>query len=106
MEEIQSFLLDLLSERLGVGPRALDARDRFSRYGLDSAGAASIIADLGAALGRPLSPTLVWRYPTIEALARYLATGASVIPPSPEEGAGRATLDEPIAIVGIACRFP
>ncbi|HSS75683.1 MAG TPA: acyltransferase domain-containing protein, partial [Thermoanaerobaculia bacterium] len=79
-----------------------DPRESFQSHGLDSSGSVGFIGDLSAALGRTLSPTLIWAHPTPEALARFLAGGDS--------GAGRTmrsfSADEPIAIVGMACRFP
>ncbi|WP_437970633.1 SDR family NAD(P)-dependent oxidoreductase [Sorangium sp. So ce260] len=112
-EDIQEWLALRLSERAGVAPESIDVRERFSRYGLSSRDAAELLAGLGAALGKPLSPTLFWRYPTIEALAHHLDGGEGSSPArpgaSPRDMAARgaaARADEPIAIVGIACRFP
>ncbi|MEU4520564.1 SDR family NAD(P)-dependent oxidoreductase [Amycolatopsis sp. NPDC024027] len=69
--------------------------------GLSSRDAASLAADLGEFTGRPLSPTLVWQYPTIAALAGHLSTVDSEVAyvPLPEDG-------EPIAVVGLGCRLP
>nr|CAD19085.1 StiA protein [Stigmatella aurantiaca Sg a15] len=94
-----------LASRLGVGSESIDPRERFSRYGIDSRDTKSLLAELGALLKRPLSPTLAWTYPTVEALSRHLAGEADV------SGGERAdTLgvdqDEPIAIIGMAGRFP
>ncbi|WP_437320287.1 SDR family NAD(P)-dependent oxidoreductase [Sorangium sp. So ce385] len=105
-EDIQEWLILRLSERSGVAPGSIDVRERFSRYGLSSRGAAELLAGLGAALGRQLSPILVWRYPTIEALALHLDGGESSPPARPRASPAAALADEPIAIVGMACRFP
>ncbi|MEV5714916.1 SDR family NAD(P)-dependent oxidoreductase [Amycolatopsis mediterranei] len=69
--------------------------------GLSSRDAASLAADLGEFTGRPLSPTLVWQYPTITALAGHLSTVESeaAYVPLPEDS-------EPIAVVGLGCRLP
>ncbi|KDN18053.1 type I polyketide synthase [Amycolatopsis rifamycinica] len=69
--------------------------------GLSSRDATSLAADLGEFTGRPLSPTLVWQYPTITGLAAHLSTvdSASAYVPLREEG-------EPIAVVGLGCRLP
>ena len=107
-------LRTLLAARLGLDPAALDPRERFSRFGLDSAGATGWIAELSAELGRALSPTLVWAYPTLEQLARHLAGVAAgdgpaldaARGPRPAPGAPHEPIDEPIAVVGLACRFP
>jgi len=89
----------------GIAPETIEARERFSRYGVDSQGAASLIADLAQAMKRPLSPILMWEHPTPEALARHLAEGAAESPSSTHQNA--FTLDdEPIAVIGLSCRLP
>ena len=102
-----SHILDWLTSRVarvqGVDPRGIDVRERFSRYGLDSQAAAGLLAELGQALGRTLAPTLVWDHPTFESLARHLAGDAVTAPAS---ATPRVATDDPIAIVGMACRFP
>ena len=105
----------LLTARLcgplwSIAPADLDPRERFSRYGLDSAGATAWIAELAAELGRELSPTLIWGYPSVDDLARYLEGKdgeAGAVSPAPLSTlAPSVTAAEPIAIVGMACRFP
>ena len=113
-ESIQSWLVSHLGERLSIEPRTIDIRERFSRYGLDSVGATRLLADLAQALGRSLSPLLAWEHPTPESLARHLAGGA-VTPGDPRGGSGSgerapatgsARGNQPVAIIGMACRFP
>ncbi|ADO71800.1 modular polyketide synthase [Stigmatella aurantiaca DW4/3-1] len=69
--------------------------------------ATRLIAELARWLERPLSPTLVWEHPTIDKLARHLSGAepprAEMHAPGPEAAVDGA---EPIAIVGLACRFP
>src|ERR1700704_3393853 len=97
----KSHLLDLLvsklAARLGVDPSAIGPRESFQSHGLDSSGSVGFIADLSAALGRTLSPTLIWAHPTPEALARFLAGGDS----GPARTSRSMTADEPIAVVGM-----
>ncbi|WP_437712862.1 SDR family NAD(P)-dependent oxidoreductase [Sorangium sp. So ce448] len=100
-EDVQTWLVERLAAHLGVDARSIDVRERLTRYGLDSQGAVSLLSELSRALGRKLSPTLAWEYPTIEALARYLVSGARERGP-----ADREPESEPIAVVGMACRFP
>ena len=62
----------------------------------------SLVGELETWLNCSLQPTLGWDYPTIEALSRYLAgesNGERAVDDSLEAA-------EPIAIVGMACRFP
>ncbi|AUX47811.1 6-deoxyerythronolide-B synthase [Sorangium cellulosum] len=107
-ESIQDWLVHRLAALQAADPRTVDARERFSRHGLDSQGAAHLVHELSQALGRPLSPVLIWEHPTPEALARHLALGAAA---APAHAGGPAAVEpsaegEPIAVVGMACRLP
>ncbi|WP_438010602.1 SDR family NAD(P)-dependent oxidoreductase [Sorangium sp. So ce321] len=97
-----------LASVLGIDPSAISIGERFSRLGLDSRRATSLINDLGAALGRPLSPTLVWDCPTIAELSLLLAGVAPVSPLSQpiDAPASIGGGDDLIAIIGLSCRFP
>jgi acyl transferase domain-containing protein len=90
---------------VGLEPAQVDARERFSRYGLDSARATRLMATLSQALGRGLPPTLVWAHPTVEALAAHLAGVPAAQPREPEPQRGERAVG-PIAIIGMACRLP
>ncbi|HEX3126702.1 MAG TPA: beta-ketoacyl synthase N-terminal-like domain-containing protein, partial [Thermoanaerobaculia bacterium] len=102
---LRSLIASRLAARLRIDPGEVDLRERFNRQGLDSAGATALIAELSAELGRPLSPTLVWAHPSVEELARHLSgvAGGSTARQA-DRTLGRTS--EPIAIVGMACRFP
>ena len=99
---LRSLIASRLAARLRIDPGEVDLRERFNRQGLDSAGATALIAELSAELGRTLSPTLVWAHPSVEELARHLA-GGSATGTAPVVA---SRTSEPIAIVGMACRFP
>ena|SRR5271165_195697 len=76
---IEAWLISNLAEMLRVNPASIDVRRPFTYLGLNSADGVILAGDLERWLGgRRLSPTLAWDFPTIEALARYLATGDSV----------------------------
>lgn len=102
---LRSLLASRLASRLRIDPAEIDPRESFTRYGLTSAGATAFVAELSAELGRPLSPTLVWAHPSVEELARHLAGGPAERS-APAARPAAASRQEPIAIVGIACRFP
>jgi len=107
VEAITAWLVGRVAARLGVGADAIDVRQPFSSFGLGSLDAVSMTGELATWIGRELSATLLYEQSTIESLATYLAA-----PPRPREepftphrtasGAER----EPLAIVGIGCRFP
>jgi acyl transferase domain-containing protein/acyl-CoA synthetase (AMP-forming)/AMP-acid ligase II/acyl carrier protein/alpha/beta superfamily hydrolase len=104
-QAIQGWLIENIARRLGILPQEIDVREPFASYGLDSVQAVRLTAELEDWLGRKLSPTLAYDYPTIEALASYLGQG---------DKEAKKVLNselkihnsESIAIVGIGCRFP
>ena len=105
-EVIQAWLVSKLSERLGIESHEIDIREPFASYGLGSTEAVSLAGELAEWLGRKLSPALVYEYPTIEALARHLAGSPDVSESATRAGQDREAKNEPIAIIGIGCRFP
>ncbi len=103
--EIKAWLASQLAAILNIPPQAIDVRAPFNRYGLVSRDAVGVSGDLEEWLGCRLPATLLYDYPTIEALARYLAAGTPIT--STAESEQRPVhLREPIAIIGIGCRFP
>jgi phthiocerol/phenolphthiocerol synthesis type-I polyketide synthase C len=106
--EIAAWLISQLSHELGLSPTEIDISRPFAFYGLDSVRAIQLTTALEAWLGRTLPPTLAYEYPTIELLSQHLAGDAPAkLPDAPVRTAGRADgADEPIAIIGIGCRFP
>ncbi|RME46178.1 MAG: beta-ketoacyl synthase, partial [Deltaproteobacteria bacterium] len=102
---IEAWLVREISRRMNVPPERIDIEEPFIRFGLDSAEAMALIADLEAWIGKPLSPTLVWDYPTIRALSRHLA-GEETARPALRATVAAGERNEPLAIVGIGCRFP
>ena len=79
---------------------------RCNDLAVGSADAVVLSGELSELLGRPVSPVEFWQYPTINALARFL-TGSE--PESAVEALADPighSVDEPIAVVGLGCRFP
>ncbi|MFP3989458.1 SDR family NAD(P)-dependent oxidoreductase [Streptomyces sp. E11-3] len=111
-------LLDLVCARTSavlrdIRPDAasspIDADRPFKEQGLDSLGLVALQQRLNEATGLSLPPTVGFDHPTPAALAEYLRTEALGLPHgrAVEPLAARpAAADDPIAVVGIGCRYP
>jgi acyl carrier protein len=71
-EIVQLWLIEQLAERLGLPIDEIDVREKFASYGLDSRSAVEIAGELEDWTGLEVEPTLVWDFPTIEAVTKYL----------------------------------
>jgi acyl carrier protein len=71
--EIQAWLVSYLAEQLEIDADDIDVAIPFDRYGLDSTTAIGLTGDLEDWLGYRLDPTLLYDYPTIEALVQHLS---------------------------------
>ncbi|OUD14321.1 type I polyketide synthase [Thioflexithrix psekupsensis] len=103
--EIQNKLLELIKLYLKITPEQLDFNEPLFRYGLDSVTALGIAGELEDNLGIPCSPTLLYDYPNVNALLAHL-TGAPATSRFTPVAISEIQNDEPIAIIGLACRFP
>ncbi|MCA0757858.1 hypothetical protein KP806_22610 [Paenibacillus sp. N4] len=105
---IREWLTSEIAELLRMDGREVDIHMPFNSLGLDSAKIMMLSGELGQRLQRTVSPTLFWEFATIHELASALESG------SPKETAGTkekglhggSMKREPIAIVGMGCRFP
>ena len=87
-------------------PATLDTQRPFTDLGIDSLTALELRHSLTAQTGLALPVTAIFDYPTPAALAGHLA---SLLSGTTSVVAGTrvaARVDEPVAVVGIACRFP
>ena len=71
--DIQGWLVSYMAELLEIEPDEIDVTIPFDRYGLDSSAAVGLTGDLEDWLKTELDPTLMYDYPTIEALAKHVA---------------------------------
>ena len=70
---ITNLLVCYLAELLEIEPDEIDVTIPFDLYGLDSSATVAMTGDLEELLGHELDPILIYDYPTIKALARYLS---------------------------------
>ncbi|WP_329154668.1 type I polyketide synthase [Streptomyces sp. NBC_01456] len=88
---------------------AVDAERPLGEFGFDSLMSVQLRNRLSAATGVRLPATLVFDHPTAGALARHLESELATEPsPRPRQPATpkTAVADEPLAIVGMSCRYP
>ncbi|SOJ55731.1 Phenolphthiocerol synthesis polyketide synthase type I Pks15/1 [Mycobacterium simulans] len=110
--EQHAVLLDLVRSHIAtvlgnVTPEAIDPDKAFQDLGFDSLTAVEMRNRLKSATGLSLSPTLIFDYPTPSGLASYMRTALAGVPQEIKHTpAVRATGDDPIAIVGMSCRYP
>lgn len=71
--EIQTWIVSYLAQLLEIDPDEVDVKIAFDQYGLDSSAAVGMTGDLEDWVERKIDPTLLYDYPTIEALAQHLA---------------------------------
>lgn len=82
LRDLEEWIRGWMAGALGVEPTTLDARRTFFESGLTSTQALGLVRELGEQVGRPVPPTSLWSFPTIETLASHLsAPEASPAPP-------------------------
>ncbi len=109
--EREAFVLELVRSHVAAvlahpSGAAIDPKAAFKDLGFDSLAAVELRNRLGQATGLRLPATLVFDYPSAEAVAGYLRGEAEGIRAAPAPASVRARSEEPIAIVGISCRYP
>ncbi|MFE9680727.1 SDR family NAD(P)-dependent oxidoreductase [Streptomyces sp. NPDC006285] len=90
-----------------AGPEAVGPERTFRDLGVDSLAAMELRNGLGRATGLKLPSTLVFDYPTPAVLARHLLDEISgTVHTGHVTAAVTVSDDDPIVIIGMACRYP
>ncbi|MEU8250475.1 type I polyketide synthase, partial [Nonomuraea sp. NPDC048916] len=114
-EQRRAAVLDLVREHVAAVAAYESAADvetvlEFQQLGFDSLTALELRNRLGEATGLSLPATMIFDFPTPETLAEHLygrLSGTAEHATLPERRDGREIEhDDPIAIVGMACRLP
>jgi phthiocerol/phenolphthiocerol synthesis type-I polyketide synthase B len=103
-EAFRHWLADYLVTNVGCSPDDIDFDASLNDLGLGSRDAVVLSGELSELLGRRVSPVEFWQHPTISDLARFLSGSESDAEPVTEPD--RGSMDEPIAVIGLGCRFP
>ncbi|MDT5332121.1 MAG: phthiocerol/phenolphthiocerol synthesis type-I polyketide synthase [Mycobacterium sp.] len=103
---LHHWLVDYLITNIGCDPNEIDPDSSFSDLGVGSRDSVVLSGELAELLGQPVSPVEFWQNPTINALVEFLTTPESERQADAALPAGRSSVDEPIAVVGLGCRFP
>jgi len=110
LETINADIITMLSKVLGLLPEKIDIKTPLVELGGTSLDAVIFQQQLQTYVGEPvtLSSTLAYDYPTVERLSNYLYKSLDerksndVVDKKMDEIA----IQEPIAIIGMSCRFP
>jgi acyl transferase domain-containing protein/NADPH:quinone reductase-like Zn-dependent oxidoreductase/acyl carrier protein len=93
-----------------IGPEVVDVSASFGDLGLDSRSAVTLRDRLRAASGVELTAAVGFDYPTVERLAEFLRTRLVGVDGDPARSGhipvAAVDGEDPIAIVGMACRYP
>ena len=105
--DLRHWIVDYLVTNIGRTPDEVDPDLSLADLGVSSRDAVVLSGELTELLGKSVSPIDFWEHPTISALAAYLTAPE----PDPESETAlkrpvRSSLEEPIAVIGMGCRFP
>ncbi|GAA4617540.1 hypothetical protein GCM10023195_78350 [Actinoallomurus liliacearum] len=106
---IRRFLVDAVASRCKVPAAEVDPDRPLDELGLTSRDAVAIAGELEKLVGARLPATLLYEHRTITRLAEVIAQGESSAPHGDSANDAfplSADYSEPIAVVGIGCRFP
>ncbi|MER6313870.1 SDR family NAD(P)-dependent oxidoreductase [Streptomyces sp. NPDC001581] len=107
--ELETWLRRRIAElaRMGSGDD-ISAHEPLAAYGLSSIDAVALAGEIGARLGRKVSPTVAYEHPTLGELLDHLqgTRPERATRGTPRRAAAGQRPGEPIAIIGMGCRFP
>jgi natural product biosynthesis luciferase-like monooxygenase protein len=97
---IATLIATLIANRLKRRPEQISRTEPFSQFGLDSLALVELSGEISVQLNRHLAPTLLYDFPTIQALSEHL------IGATRDANKGPTANTEPLAIIGVSCRLP
>lgn len=111
LSERRSHVVEFLSAEvakvLGLDANEVEREQALQEMGLDSLMAVELKNAVETAIDSELPATLLFDYPNIEAMADYLVTDIFAWQEEQQVVVERKSVEnEPIAIIGLSCRFP
>nr|AFJ05078.1 PKS [Streptomyces platensis] len=106
IEEAVRLVVDAVAAHIEPSATAIGADQAFRSLGVDSAGALRVRNRLVETTGLRLPATILFDHPTPRALAEELVRAVLGGDEPAPAATAPADPDEPLAIVGMACRFP
>ncbi len=112
---LKTHFVSIVAEVIGLdSPERIDSKKGLFDLGVDSLMAVDLGGRLEESLGLSLPSTLVFDYPTVEAIVSYLAQELKIEDIQYSDDVynvhsnvvDSASLAEPIAVIGMGCRFP
>ncbi|RUO95230.1 amino acid adenylation domain-containing protein [Corallococcus sp. AB018] len=106
--DLEGALREVAASVLGVRPEQLPLTATFAQSGFNSVTLTALRARLLERLSVQVDPPALFKYPSVRALAAHLAERGVALPVAAASTAAPAREDvpEPIAIIGMASRFP
>ncbi|MDH6195305.1 polyketide synthase 13 [Mycobacterium frederiksbergense] len=104
--EMREWLRKAVANATGQSPDVIDETTPLIELGLSSRDAVAMASDIEDLTGVTLTATVLFRHPTIEALATVIIEGEPEPEDTGDEDWSRDRDVEDIAIVGVATRFP
>ncbi|MGC5053620.1 SDR family NAD(P)-dependent oxidoreductase [Micromonospora sp. DT48] len=103
--ELTTWLREQVAAAAKVSVGQVDVGAPLAELGLGSSDLVGLAGSLETRVGTEVPATLLWEYPTIEAVVgHYCGTSSASSAEQVNRPSGSA--GEPIAVVGMACRFP
>ena len=72
-KDIESWLVNYLTKLLEIKADEIENSVPINNYGLDSSAIVVLTGELENWLGKEIDPTIIYDYPTVKSLSKYLA---------------------------------
>ncbi|SNR31532.1 hybrid non-ribosomal peptide synthetase/type I polyketide synthase, partial [Flavobacterium sp. ov086] len=103
--DLEKLLQEAVAAELNISISKVNTHTSFSELGMSSIQSIRLTGKLSDYLGIEITPTIVYSYSNIKDLAAYLLSNEDIELPSNVEDA-KILNSEPIAVIGMSCRFP